>query len=385
MKTSSQPQPGAMTGRMLEGISSWHVAFTQDCNLRCRYCVTGHGAMGDPPAAMTPQVWRDFVSLAIDDAQPGSKKGFSFGCGETFLHFGRFIDAVDHLYERAHKAQVQVTCEVTTNGVLLDEKKMEALAKRRVFLTFSIDGPAKINDANRVNIAGDGAFAAAMANWEKYRQITATLPDPPSVSVQSVISDSSDLYEVARFWREREQKVFLDLVAEPPFASGLEEMERWEARRIRYLESFEKLAMEQARKLSVPFFLSEYRGPKSLFDIWTTLFFERSHGSCGAGISVMAIDVRGRLLPCEKFIGSDNWIMGDTSGVLNRKRLFDFRLVADALASSCAGCHAGPACQGGCLAATPGMGLSLNHANGCDFAKKVEGIARRSFDILCAE
>ncbi|MDH5677804.1 MAG: SPASM domain-containing protein [Nitrospinota bacterium] len=385
MRTRTRPAGGAIARRMVGRIGSWHVAFSQDCNLRCRYCVTGHGAMGEPPAVMTEDVWSDFVSMILDGANPGRNIFLSFGCGETFLHFDRFIGAVDHMQKRAEAAGVKTTFEVTTNGTLLDEAKLQALARRRIFLTFSVDGPAMINDANRMTISGDGVFHAAIANWERYKEITSTMPNPPSINVQSVIADGVDLYEVARFWREKGQGVFMDLVAEPPFNPGRQEMERWESRRAGYLASLERLAMDLAGELSVPSFLSEYRGPKSLFDIWFTLFFERSNGACGAGVGALAMDARGRLYPCEKFIGNDQWIVGDISLGVDGGKMAAFRMAADALVSSCVSCTAAPACHGGCLAATPADGLSLNHNMGCDFARKVEVIARKSFDILCAQ
>ena len=328
---------------------------------------------------MTDTTYHQFIDLVITMAPKEEKVTLAFGCGETFTAFDRWIEGIDRLFHDSEKEGKSFSVEVSTNGLLLDASRLAELARRNIALTFSIDGPIDYNDKNRVSGEGVGSHARSLANYRLYRDIIGTMEHPPSLNAQSVLVDGGGLLKVRQFWIDQGTPIFLDILAEPSqFISG-DNGVNWAKRRKGYLAAYESLAFEMAEELTIPHFLADFKGPYSLYDFWTSIFLGKDPGVCGAALNTVAIDADGALFPCEKFIGEDRWQVGDISNGLEEKKMEEFRQTVDDLTAPCAACDATLACEGGCIAAMPKEGLTLNHDGGCSFAAEVTSIARSAF------
>ncbi len=368
--------------RMPLKATSWSIAFSQACNMRCNYCYTCHGTLGQRASIMKPSVWKPLGKRIVESVEPGQNVSTSFGCGETFLHFDEFMCLVEYLESLARDRKVGLSIHVSTNGLALDEERLMRLAQHRISLAFSIDGPAHIHDRCRKDIDGNPTHQRIMDNWKIYRELSLNLPKPPSCNVQSVIHDHSRLKDVAEYWFEQGVPIIDTAIQGPLPAYMNRSFDGWQTRRDDYLEDFKTLAMAAAKRMNVPTFLSDYAGPSMLLFHWRDLFLRKPKGSCGAGIRMLAVDAHGNLYPCDGFIAYPKWITGTVSKGINRDHVLDFQHKRRELIVTCETCEANVLCTKGCCASSPDTDLVLNSDGGCDFMKKIVNISQESYELL---
>jgi|GEM_PF-467586 len=120
------------------GVLSLNLELANACNLRCTFCPTGNGLMRRPPGLMRERTFR----RALAGAGP-LEFALLFQWGEPLLH-PRFLELA--LAARAHGARTLVT----TNGTLLDERRVASLLDAGIErVTLSVDGDAATHEAVR--------------------------------------------------------------------------------------------------------------------------------------------------------------------------------------------------------------------------------------------
>ena len=142
------------------------------CNLDCRYCFylekealytpEGPAAEGGSNrlAAMTPEVLESFVRQYIE-AQPGPTVQFAWQGGEpTILGVDFFERAVE--LQRRHANGKVIENAFQTNGILVDERWAAFFKEHNFLVGISIDGPASLHDAHRVDKGGRPTHARVM-------------------------------------------------------------------------------------------------------------------------------------------------------------------------------------------------------------------------------
>lgn len=141
------------------------------CNLDCSYCFylekeklyTDSGGMRMKPEVLETYV-RDYIA-----AQPGNLVSFAWQGGEPTLLGVGFFETVMRLQGR-HAQGKTIENAFQTNGVLLDDTWGEFLARNRFLVGISIDGPAHLHDAYRVDRGGQPTFARVMAGLQVLRK-----------------------------------------------------------------------------------------------------------------------------------------------------------------------------------------------------------------------
>jgi uncharacterized protein len=134
------------------------------CNLECSYCFylekerlyLDHGGL-----RMKPEVLETFVRDYIA-AQPGDTVHFTWQGGEPTLLGVAFFEQAVALQQRYANGRT-IENAFQTNGVLLDERWGEFLARHRFLVGLSLDGPARLHDAYRVDRGGQPTFERVMA------------------------------------------------------------------------------------------------------------------------------------------------------------------------------------------------------------------------------
>ncbi len=114
---------------------------TRRCNLQCDYCQVIRKA---PEKELTAAEWKRVIDLFIS----GGHRAFVFTGGEPLLY--------DGLAELVNYASPRAVTSVITNGLLLDEARLETL-RRLDFLTFSFDlidgaGPSRKDAFGRLEL-----------------------------------------------------------------------------------------------------------------------------------------------------------------------------------------------------------------------------------------
>ncbi len=119
-------------------LLSLNLELTNRCNLRCTFCPTGNRSMTRPAGLMSPHVF----DRALADGRP-LEFVLLFQWGEPLLH-----PQFAAMAARARRAGARTF--ITTNGTLLDERRVGALLDAGVDrVTVSVDGDAQTHERVR--------------------------------------------------------------------------------------------------------------------------------------------------------------------------------------------------------------------------------------------
>jgi uncharacterized protein len=128
------------------------------CNLDCKYCFyLEKEAYFQEDEKHKYYMTDDIQELYVQQylaGQTGPQVNFAFQGGEPTLiglpYFERLVELVEQ-YKKPHQ---QVSYALQTNGTRLNDEWGVFLRKNKVLVGLSIDGPAEIHDAYRVNKGG---------------------------------------------------------------------------------------------------------------------------------------------------------------------------------------------------------------------------------------
>ncbi len=120
------------------------------CNLNCSYCFVAS------KSSTPPLLEEKYYYKAVDKLffYPGKNKLISFLGGEPLLEFDLLKKICDYSALKAKKEKIQLTISVSTNGVLLNQDKINYFLKLQnkvndIYLRISIDGNQKTHDLSR--------------------------------------------------------------------------------------------------------------------------------------------------------------------------------------------------------------------------------------------
>jgi len=362
---------------------TWNLAFVQDCNLRCKYCVTGHGRLGHGSKFMQPGVWRKLCDLILSMSACRQRIYVDFGVGETFLHFDEAMRFLDHLRQQSDDKGVQVEALITTNGTLATVEQLEECLKKKVSLSFSIDGSASTHDSFRRFADGRPTHRIALKNWRRYRAMVGSVDDAPGCTISSVVAGDTRLRDVARFWRKQGVRQFKAIPVEQSKHLGCFNQQELNAVRHLYLDDLEVIASVEVARLRDSELIKNFEGPAGILRSWMHLSRAEPYRSCGGGYTMICVDAEGTLFPCQGFVGFAERSIGDVYvGVLPAK-LKEFRSAKSQVQAQCGGCWARFLCDGGCCAGDPKTGLVLGAWDECEFTKSHAEIAIKTYQTWC--
>lgn len=132
------------------------------CNLACRYCFYSGDAESDRslPPVMPDEVLDTLIRKFLALRMPQSVLCWQGG-EPTLAGLGFFRRVIE--LEQKHGADGQIVSNaLQTNGQLIDEAWAEFLARYKFLVGLSIDGPAEIHDAQRVDARGQGSLEKAL-------------------------------------------------------------------------------------------------------------------------------------------------------------------------------------------------------------------------------
>ncbi|HET56828.1 MAG TPA: anaerobic sulfatase maturase [Deltaproteobacteria bacterium] len=128
------------------------------CNLECSYCFYKRvaGVYEQQSTFMKYDVLDRLVETVM---QSGARKvSFCWQGGEPTLMGIEFFRNAVALQKKYARVGQQIENLLQTNGVLLDDDWFRFLRDNRFLVGISLDGPADIHDAYRVDRKGDGTF-----------------------------------------------------------------------------------------------------------------------------------------------------------------------------------------------------------------------------------
>jgi MoaA/NifB/PqqE/SkfB family radical SAM enzyme len=126
------------------------ISATTKCNLRCYGCYAGTHQIAD-------ELTREEVEMLIEEARKSGTNIITMLGGEPFT-MPWMLDVVEKYPD--------IGFQIFTNSLLLDDEKIERLAKAgNAIIAIGVDGPKEFTDGRK----GEGAFDGALANMRKLR------------------------------------------------------------------------------------------------------------------------------------------------------------------------------------------------------------------------
>lgn len=164
---------------------------TQNCNLRCKYCVYS----GSYVNRIHTNKRMDFATAqkAIDFYYEHSKNidiaSISLYGGEPLLEYELIRNIVEYCEKKFRGKQLNIN--MTTNATLLTTQIMDFLQLHKINLTISLDGPEEIHNKSRVfSDNKTGTFAKILENLKKFQQLYPEYAD--EISFNAVFDEEND-------------------------------------------------------------------------------------------------------------------------------------------------------------------------------------------------
>lgn len=189
----------ALADGVMPPVSGVVLKVVAPCNLNCRYCYVynGHDSQWrDRPALMDEDMARQVASRLARHcaARPGHKVSVCLHGGEPLMlgrrRFRRLVEVI-----REGMGEHLAVLNVQTNAVLIDEAWADLFVELGLSLGVSLDGPAAVHDADRVDHRNRGSHARTVAGL---RRVLARGID---VSALCVVRPGASGAEVYRFLR----------------------------------------------------------------------------------------------------------------------------------------------------------------------------------------
>jgi uncharacterized protein len=180
-------------------INSIVMKVVAGCNLNCSYCYEYN--MGDDSwKRKPPSISDDIVRLTGRRIREHARAhalerfGVSLHGGEPLLLGAQRLAEIAAMLRDAVGDAVPLDFGMQTNGTLLDEAGVRALADAEITIGVSLDGTDSTNDAYRVDKRGRGTHAAAVRGIETVRSVAPRFFGG-ILCVINVASDSRSTFE----------------------------------------------------------------------------------------------------------------------------------------------------------------------------------------------
>lgn len=136
----------------LPNITSAFLVLTQGCNLKCKYCF-----VVQKPRSMTYEIAKDAADFLARNAKDRNEvPSINFFGGEPLIKWDDIIIPLTQYIRGEYGDKFELS--MTTNGVLLDEEKLEFMKRNKIGFMVSIDGNKKTQDLNRPCSNGKSSF-----------------------------------------------------------------------------------------------------------------------------------------------------------------------------------------------------------------------------------
>ena len=173
-------------------LSMMTLQVTQNCNLRCKYCVYSGSYINriHTNKRMDWEIARKAVDFYYEHSRNSTEAAVGFYGGEPLLELELIKKVVD--YAEALFKGKKISFNMTTNATMLTNEVVEYMLEHNFHIAVSLDGPKKIQDSNRVFADKErGTFDTVMENLENIRKMYPEFIE--KISFNAVIDLSKDV------------------------------------------------------------------------------------------------------------------------------------------------------------------------------------------------
>ena len=301
---------------------------SQNCNLNCTYCFGDKGTYSN----------RGFMSFetakrAVDmfGARQETEFTICFFGGEPLMN----VNVMKRIMDYALSVNDKVKFSMTTNGTLINDEIEELIDRYKIYVQISIDGDKDTHDANRKYSAEKGSYCEVKSRTEKLR-------GKYSVPARATVTPCNlEFYDIAdHLVNMNFSNVYL-----APAANLMDEQDfiNYGKKQLRAFEQYEQMIKEKRYEevMKVGNFM------KLLKRIQT---ITSKQYSCGAGRNMVAVDIDGKVYPCQRFVGQEEFCLGkmDAGDIYKQQKAFLDQMIISRF-EKCSGCWLKNLCMGGCV------------------------------------
>ncbi|HOT21580.1 MAG TPA: thioether cross-link-forming SCIFF peptide maturase [Sedimentibacter sp.] len=346
-------------------IKAMCLNMTHDCNLRCEYCFASQGTYNGEKAFLSFETGKKAFDYLVKNSGNRKNLEVDFFGGEPLMNFDVIKKLVDYgrSLEKEYNKHFRFT--VTTNGVLLDEEKMDYINENMDNVVLSIDGRKETNDRMRKTINKKGSYDLIVDNYKKF---ISKRGSKDYFARGTYTSNNLDFSEDVKHMRE----LGFDKISVEPVVAKDEKKYALKKEHVDILKKeYEKLA---------EYYIESYKSKDRRFQFFHfnieleggPCIYKRSIG-CGAGTEYVAVTPSGDLYPCHQFVGNEEFIIGNVEeGITNRALADKFKNVSVNDKPACRDCWAKYFCSGGCHANAYNFNkdFTVPYDVGCELEKK---------------
>lgn len=315
---------------------------SHDCNLRCEYCFAETGDFGGDRKIMSPEVGKKAIDFLIAKSFGRENLEVDFFGGEPLMAWDTVTATVDYArsIEKQHGKNFRFT--ITTNGLLLDDEKIEYINREMSNCVLSLDGRKEVNDRIRYTPNHKGSYELIVP---KYRQLVKGRVNEGRTDYYIRGTFTKYNLDFAKDVLHMAELGFKQLSVEPvvtdpslPYALTEGDLPAIFAE---YDRLYEIMKKEPDRFNFFHFKVDLDQGPCAI---------KRLRG-CGCGNEYVAVTPDGEIFPCHQFVGMEDWKMGNISdGNINKDIKDYFAKTHIYSKKGCSDCWARFYCSGGCNA-----------------------------------
>ncbi|MBN1872639.1 MAG: radical SAM protein [Anaerolineae bacterium] len=308
------------------------------CNLRCRYCyVNAHDALNH--GLMPWEIAKQAIDLVFARAGNADSINITFFGGEPLLNKPVLKQVIAYSQELGQARGKRVGYSMTTNATLLDDEMIALIKYYNFGLMISMDGPQDVHDRMRPQANGQGSFELAARNVKRLMQ------SRRSVTVRCTLSNRCldrprivQFLEDFGFSRVAMSRCTGTVDGLSPYDIGPEENVTLQAQDGYFIERlFEQLE----------------RGERIKYNPWANVVrhihdMQSRRMRCGVGRGCTTVGIDGRLYPCHRYVGMDNYVLGHVSTGIDRAVFTDYLRGYFSTKRKCETCWAINLCGGYC-------------------------------------
>ncbi len=345
-------------------IKSMCINISHDCNLRCEYCFAAKGDFGQGRCLMSLNTAKKAIDFIIANSGTRHNLEVDFFGGEPLMNFDVVKQTVEYArsIEKQHNKNFRFT--ITTNGLLLDDEKIDFINREMHNCVLSLDGRKEVNDKLRVTPNGKGCYDIIVP---KYQKLVSQRGDKDYYIRGTFTTFSKDFTADVLHMKELgfEQLSIEPVVSDPKLDYSIKENDL-----PMVFNEYERLAktLIDMRKRGEYFNFFHFmidldQGPCAI---------KRLRG-CGCGNEYVAVTPQGDIYPCHQFVGEEQWKMGNLNdGTFDQDMKLRFARANVYSKENCKNCWAKFYCSGGCNANNYQYegDILKSHKVGCELEKK---------------
>lgn len=348
MALRTSPPPGfdpedAVPPTLPEGpwrISSLALDVAGRCNLACRYCF--EGAKQPKRRSMSIEILEKAWHFLFSDGR--AKKGTSIrlGSGEPLLAI-HLLKRLAQLRNNRDESNLKdyPAFFLTTNGTLANKEVREWLVSSGWYVKFSLDGPKSIHDKWRIKPNGEGTFEQVA---DAVVDLARRIPDRFSVTATLCRgTDPSEVFEAIGSFGVRRIELVPVVHHLDKVLPGPAEIKEYEI----FVENYARQYLESTQVSRFPILV------RFANFVVRVMGYNVRSVPCDAGRSFLGVGPNGNFYPCFRFIGLEQYRMGNLMSGIDYKAAKAFQQGPGRpyeKRERCSKCWAAPLCGGPCFA-----------------------------------